>query len=512
VAITDALCGSFLDLWWHFDPAAATLAGIAGNDGRLGGFDGESLRQHVAALRSIAGAVEDLDVVEITDEIDRTALLDHLRVLLFRFEHEQPYRRSPALWVEHLCQALDGLLGRAPDSAVAEAVLSRLGEIPRFLADARGSLRSPPPLLVDIALAQLDGLTELIEAARGIHAPGGDALATVAEAEAAVEQFRLALGSEIAPNPDPGAVAIGEEEVDRRLHYEHASVHNGAEVWRGALRLAAEVEADVTALAAAIDPSRSWREVYQRAQPSRRPLEDLMERYRTALTEARRFAELHGLADPTGAALAARPAPAYALVLEPEVSYLPAGAGPATLLVGGREPRGLPWLAARLGVPGIHLHRARCDALPGLVRRHIAAPSTPAGWALYAGQVMRDSGYASQPELRLAERVLFLHDAHLAVVDVGLHTRQLSPGDAIDHLLEHLATDRGSAEADLRRVAVRPLSACAAILGLQELQRLREDVRARDGTAFDARGFHEELFAYGGLPVPLIRWGMGLDG
>ena len=60
MANTDELCRSFLDLWWHFDPAAATLAGVPGHDGRLGAFDAGSIREHLAAFRSIAAAVNSI--------------------------------------------------------------------------------------------------------------------------------------------------------------------------------------------------------------------------------------------------------------------------------------------------------------------------------------------------------------------------------------------------------------------------------------------------------------------
>jgi len=125
---------------------------------------------------------------------------------------------------------------------------------------------------------------------------------------------------------------------------------------------------------------------------------------------------------------------------------------------------------------------------------------------------MRSLGYAPDPEARLAERVLFLRDAHLAVVDLALHTRQLSPTDAIGYLSTRLPIDRHVAETDVRRIACNPIEACAAILGWRELTALRDDVRAARGSRFSLSAFHDDVFAYGGLPVPLIRWGLGLDG
>ena len=47
-------------------------------------------------------------------------------------------------------------------------------------------------------------------------------------------------------------------------------------------------------------------------------------------------------------------------------------------------------------------------------------------------------------------------------------------------------------------------------MGRRELFRLREDYRRRAGAGFSLRAFHEEVLGYGGLPVALMRWGMGL--
>jgi len=44
----------------------------------------------------------------------------------------------------------------------------------------------------------------------------------------------------------------------------------------------------------------------------------------------------------------------------------------------------------------------------------------------------------------------------------------------------------------------------------RELLRLREDFRAARGASFKLRSFHDAVLPYGGLPVTLIRWGLGL--
>src|SRR5262249_47498485 len=143
---TEELYRSFLDLRWNFDPAAATAVGQTREDKRLGSFDEESMRAHLAAFRSLAGAVEDLQVDELQEEIDRTAFLDEIRVIPFRFEKEKPHVHNPGYWLHHLFRAFNALMVRAPkgNSERAEAILERLRATPAFLEAARTTLKDPP--------------------------------------------------------------------------------------------------------------------------------------------------------------------------------------------------------------------------------------------------------------------------------------------------------------------------------------------------------------------------------
>src|SRR5512138_1035221 len=103
------LLTSWLDLRWTFDPALATRAHVEAHNGRLAGLDAEAVKLQVAGLRSLAGAVELLDVADDAEEIDRTALLDVLRAHAFRLEEEVPQRRNPAAWLGALADAWQSL-------------------------------------------------------------------------------------------------------------------------------------------------------------------------------------------------------------------------------------------------------------------------------------------------------------------------------------------------------------------------------------------------------------------
>jgi uncharacterized protein (DUF885 family) len=132
------------------------------------------------------------------------------------------------------------------------------------------------------------------------------------------------------------------------------------------------------------------------------------------------------------------------------------------------------------------------------------------GWALYCEQLMEETGYYGSVEARLFQLVNLLWRAVRVVLDVGLHTRGMAAAEAVEYMMAHLPIERASAEAEVRRYCAWPTYQLCYAVGRRELLRLREAYRARAGAGFSHRRFHDELLAYGGLPVSLARWGMDL--
>ena len=112
------------------------------HDARLGRFDAEVVREHLAGLRAIAAAVEELETEGLQSEIDRTGLLGEIRNNIFRLEHEQPHIRNPGFWLTHVFQGLYAVLARHDEAAGgrAPAALERLKSLPRFLDEGRATL------------------------------------------------------------------------------------------------------------------------------------------------------------------------------------------------------------------------------------------------------------------------------------------------------------------------------------------------------------------------------------
>lgn len=532
----DDLCRSYLDLKYHFDPASASAAGLVSQDGRVGSFDGESVRTHVAALRSLAGAVEELEPDELHDEIDRTALLGEMRSTIYRLEHERPHLRNPGFWLSHLLQGLYALLSRhEPDfPSRVPAVLARLEGAPAFLDQARETIDDPPPVFVDTALTMLGGggqlVAEMVAAFAGV-APGvADRLKNAGQsALQALVGFGNALRHDIEPSSDSQSFAVGEDQFARRLQHEHAVMAGGAELWRYGMRLQEEVTAEIVTLAGRLD-RRPWRDVVDELRNDAPPAEQLLSSYRNEIDRATNFVLEYDLLTIPDAALDVVPTPAFLAALVPFAAYepppiyladrtgrfyvtAPDPALPADIF--SQQRRGhcrhaIPAMVAHEAYPGHHLHLVTMQGLRSEVRRHIWSPVMVEGWALYSEQLMNEKGYYAGEEAKLFQLVNLLWRAVRIVLDVGLHTRGMTPAEAVEYMVEHLPIERSSAEAEVRRYCAWPTYQLCYAVGRRELLRLREAYMKREGSGYRARRFHDELMTYGGLPVSMASWGMGL--
>jgi hypothetical protein len=524
----DDLCRSYLDLKWHLDPSDASSDGVAAQDGRLGSFDLESMRAHLAAFRSLEGAIEELEPPDLASEIDRTALLDDLRTLVFRFEHERPHVRNPNFWLTHLFEGIFTLLVRqGPLVERAPAALDRLKAAPAFLAQAAATLKEPPLVFVDSALAALGGGGELIAravSALGDAAPGmaGEFEAAGREALQALTGFGRALGTEILPSDDPRAYAVGEEQFERRLHHEHAIRGGAPELWRYGMHLIEETEERLKATARRLDGSTDWRSQLERLRQSA-PASDVLSAYREEAERARRFMEECALAPATTVPLEIIPTPAFLQSLVPFAAYQPppvelGGPGlffvtpPSDGTVAVQCVHEIPSIVVHEAYPGHHVQVTAAQALRSEVRRHVRTPVNVEGWALYAEHLMFEGGYFATPEAQLFHLNDLLWRAVRIIVDVGLHTRDMTPGDAVNRMTDTLPMERRKAEAEVRRYCAMPTYQLSYAIGRRDLLALRDAWRGRAGASAPLADFHRELFSYGGLPFALARWGMGLDG
>ena len=468
MTLTDELCASFRDLESHFDPAA---------EGRLGRFDTASVREHLAAFRAIEAGVEELEVEDSADEIDRTALLDDIRVTIFRYQHERPHVRNPAFWLQRLCEAA----GSRADGQADSSSLELLKSIPAYLEAAEATLKAPPSVFIDHARALIEPAADLISRhmrdAEGNHG----VRAAVLAAETALAKFSVLIETDLSQDAEERAPGVGEEEFERILHFRYALRAGAGEVWRYVQRLIEDVDGPVK--------GDGRPRILERA----REIASDLEQHARALG----FPTAHGAPEMTEL-------PRHRALAEPLGEYTRGQAGRGRLELAGHDwyETMLEALVAETVIPGIHTLAAHAAGLRTRVRQ--TACVGDAGFGLYALAVLDEAGAVRQREL-------LLYRAVLARIDIGLHTGQLSMADALRLLADRFPMQPREALAAVRGALMEPGAATGAIVTRRELLRLRDDKRRAMGNGFSYANHHAEVMSYGGLPVSLIRWGMGVE-
>ena len=528
------LVPSYLDLRWHMDPVAATAQGLTEHDGRLGDFTTDSVRLHVVALKSLASSLEAATSDSIDDEIDRTALLNDVRVTIHRFTKETPHVTDPGFWLTHVLEGLYHLLALTdrPREHRARAARERLEAIPRFLDQAQATLGECPPVFVDTALSIVGGGRLLLDqVAEQLRPPEEDGFPEiVGRARAALEAFARYMTDDLRRS-DGAAFAVGEDAFNFRLHYEHALRDTAPELWRYGTHLAEEVERDLVRLGKEIDPSVSWPDLVDRLRANHPPAPALVAAYASEMDRAKEFVEQKELVAIPPGPLDVVETPAFLKPLMPFAAYQPPGAfssdrtgrffvtppdgevDPAAVerILRDHCVHELASTSLHEAYPGHHLQFLTALAQPRVVRQVVGTALTIEGWALYCEEMMGEEGFYRGPEERFFQRVHLLWRAVRIILDVGLHTRGMTFDEAVQMLVDRVHFDRQNAEAKIKRYCATPGYQLCYAIGQQKFRSLRDSFREAQGSAYSLRGFHDAALKYGGLPVSLIRWGMGLD-
>jgi uncharacterized protein (DUF885 family) len=125
------------------------------------------------------------------------------------------------------------------------------------------------------------------------------------------------------------------------------------------------------------------------------------------------------------------------------------------------------------------------------------------GWGLYAERLADEMGlYRSEGE-RFGMLDAMAWRAARLVVDTGLHALRWTRQQSIDFLLEAGLTET-DAVIETDRYIGWPGQALTYAIGRREIERLRREIEARDGAAFDLRAFHDAVLGHGSLPLATL--------
>jgi uncharacterized protein (DUF885 family) len=544
----------FDDVYFRYSPTSGTAAGLHQYDTKLENYSAASVQRQVAALHSYEQKIAAIDPSSLDASVaaDREILLNNIRSQLLSLEVIRNWEKNPDNYSSGITGSVFVLMSRnfAPANIRLRAVVDRERQMPQVFAEARKNLKNPPRIFTEIALEQIEGLVSFFEndvprAFKDATDAGtkADFAKTNAAVIEALKQYGAWMKSDLLPRSN-GDYRLGAETFRKKLQYDemvdlpldrlltiaYADLHrNQAEFKRIAHELDATKTPDaVLAELATIHPAPDrLLPAFQNTFVSlisfihEHHIITIPSKVEPTLEETPPFMRATTFAsmDPPGP-FETHSTKAYFNVTLPEKDWTAAHVAEhmASFNVGT-----IISTSVHEAYPGHYVQFLWQGEFPSKVRKLIGANTNIEGWAHYCEQMMLDEGYgqpgAGATDAREAKLIRLgqLQDALLRdarfVNSIKLHTAQgeasgsWTMDQAVElfvregyqsHAVGLVETKRGTADATYLYYT----------LGKLEIMKLREDLKAKQGAAFQLQSFHDAFMRQGPAPLKVIRKAM----
>ncbi len=544
----------FEEVFFRYSPTSGTAAGLHQYDTRLEDYSAGSVAREVAALHTYEQKISGVDAsaLDASMAADRQILLNSIRSQLLSLEVIRNWEKNPDNYSSGVTNSVFVLMSRnfAPANTRLRAVVERERQIPQVFAEARKNLKNPPRIFTEIALEQVDGLVGFFQ--NDVPSAFTDATDTKTRADFtqsnaavidALKQYGVWMRSDLLARSN-GDYRLGAETFRKKLAYDemvdlpldrlltiaYADIHrNQAEFKRIGHELdASKTPEQVLAELATIHPAPDKllpafqstfagliayiREHHIITIPSE--VEPTLEET-PPFMRATTFASM----DPPGP-FETHSTKAYFNVTLPEKSWTAPHVAEhmASFNVGT-----IISTSVHEAYPGHYVQFLWQDRFPSKVRKLIGANTNVEGWAHYCEQMMLDEGYGqpgagatNEREAKLI-RLGQLQDALLRdarfINSIKLHSGQgeVSGAWTIDQAVDLFVTEGYQSHA-VGLVETKRGTADATYLyytlGKLEIMKLREDLKTKEGDAFNLQNFHDAFMQQGPAPLKVIRKAM----
>ena len=143
-----------------------------------------------------------------------------------------------------------------------------------------------------------------------------------------------------------------------------------------------------------------------------------------------------------------------------------------------------------------------------LLRSTAANNASIEGWAVYAEHVMMYDGHVDGGDpvkMRLTDLKGMLRVYVNAIIDIGLHTRNMPGDSAVALMMRDAFQERPEAEAKLQRAQLDYVQLENYLAGVVDWTAFRLAAERQEGRRFSLCRFHDTVLLHGPLPVPIVR-------
>jgi len=543
------LADEYLDSYFFpTHPNAATRTGIHLYDDKLGDYSRAALRREVRTLQRYERRFDAVAPASLTEHAqgNRALLLGDVRSRLLTLQTIRTREQDPGYYTAASTDSAYSIMQRsfAPPAERLRLLIARERAMPEALAQARRNLRNPPKIYTEIALEQFPGIVrffrnDLPEAFRtvddvALQAEFGRANAAVI---AALEDYSAWVQRELLPRSH-GDYRLGAEVYRRKLQYDEMvdmPLDRLLEIGMADLK---RNQAEFARVAKQLEPAKTPRQVLEEIGADQPAPAKLLDAFRADFDGLIDFIERHRIITipsqvrpilqetppfmrATTFASMDTPGPYETRATEAYFNVtLPDPAWPAARTAGFMKQFNYSVISSIVvheAYPGHYVQFLWMHQVNDRVRRLFGASSNAEGWAHYCEQMMLDEGYG-QPgagardarqalELRLGQlQDALLRDARY-IVGIRLHRGDMSFEEAVKFFVDEGYQSPEVGEVETKRGTQDP-TYLYYTLGKLQLLKLRADLQAREGAAFDLREFHDNFMREGYPPIAIVRRAM----
>lgn len=168
---------------------------------------------------------------------------------------------------------------------------------------------------------------------------------------------------------------------------------------------------------------------------------------------------------------------------------------------------GMESLFLHEAIPGHHYQSSlqmENEKLPKF-RRFLWYGAYGEGYALYCESLGKELGLYTDPYQYMGALGDEIHRAIRLVVDVAIHTKNMTREEAITYMMDNEAIDENGATAEIERYMAIPGQALSYKIGALKIRELRNKYQQQLGDNFKLSDFHDEFLKDGCMPLEIVE-------
>jgi len=540
----------YLDAYWKFYPTAATTVGYHQYDNKLEDFSRRNLeKRHEALDKFNQEFITKVDSMKLTpaSQIEHSMIIDALEHELLKLENLLPWEYDPIFYNEIFINTIRSLLAGefAPLDTRAKNTAERMDELPKFIKEAQDNLKTPPEIFTKTAIMQFPAilniykqeLPQLIDQCPESYKP--KLQSNLAKIISALEGYQRFLHNELLPR-STGNFRLGE--VHPRLI--RLSFQNNIPLQE----LIARAQADYKNIRREMflvcipfykimDPkinlenpppnltedqliNTTISHVLDKIKGNHVAKDEFVEKIKSLSAEIKDFLLKNELVDLPEKDITIEPMPAeyqgitltrlsspgayerdgaYSCQIAPFDGEL--SDEQITSLLEEYNNYFLYFYTSRKVFPGHFIPLFLTRKNPSIMLKLYPSRLMLQGWPLFIEEMMIQSGLGNYDlRMRLNQLKFKLKAVIDFILEFNIHEAGMTKEQAIAYMMRGGFQTETEAERTWNRIALKPVDAAVAYVGMQELIDIEKEYKQLKGDSFSQKEFLSAVLSHGALP------------